>query len=98
MKYTIGFVNSSKEPVTLEEGDFLSENLTIENSPILFGCRTGICGTCAIEIVEDPENKLHPRTFQETEYLEAIGVDNPKCRLACQIRLNANVVVKKIEV
>lgn len=98
MKYTIGFVNSSKGPVTLEEGDCLSEKLSIENSPILFGCRTGICGTCAIEIVEDKDNQLHPRTAQETEYLEAIGEENPKCRLACQIRLNANIVVKKIEV
>ncbi|MBC6436085.1 2Fe-2S iron-sulfur cluster binding domain-containing protein, partial [Nostoc sp. HG1] len=28
----------------------LSEHLTIQNSPVLFGCRTGICGTCLVEV------------------------------------------------
>lgn len=53
-------IGNSKDPVELEEESLLSEHLNIQNSPILFGCRIGICGTCSIEILEGQES-LQPR-------------------------------------
>lgn len=96
MELEIRFLDSDKEPVRLPEGSNLSEVLTIQNSPVLFGCRTGICGTCAIEIVEEKGEALHPRTPDEVEYLEALAPDRPRCRLACQIRLNTNLAIRKV--
>lgn len=96
-KHLIEFENCEMEPVQLEEDSLLSEHLTIQNSPILFGCRIGICGTCSVEILEGSE-ELQPRTPEEIEYLEVMAPDNPNCRLACQIRLNANIKIKKVEI
>jgi ferredoxin len=97
MSCRIAFLNADKVPVVLNEGDNLSEKLNIHNSPILFGCRIGICGTCAIEIVEEDGSPLHPRTHDEVGFLEAIAPGQDKVRLACQIRINTNLKVKKIE-
>ncbi|MEK6773531.1 MAG: 2Fe-2S iron-sulfur cluster-binding protein [Bdellovibrionota bacterium] len=95
--FVITFEDSEKKPVELKEDSLLSEHLNVQNSPILFGCRIGICGTCSIEILEGSE-KLIPRTCEEIEYLEALAPDKPNCRLACQIRLNAHIKVKKVEI
>lgn len=97
MSCRIEFINSDKAPVILDEGDNLSEKLNIHNSPILFGCRIGICGTCAIEIVEEEGFPLHPRTHDEKGFLEAIAPGQDKVRLACQIHINTNLKVKKVE-
>lgn len=93
----VEFANSDKQPVELQEGDNLSEKLTIHNSPILFGCRIGICGTCAIEVV-DHDAPLPPRTHDETEFLGIMAPGRDNVRLACQIRINTNMKVKKTEV
>jgi ferredoxin len=96
VEFEISFEGSDKEPVKLKAGEKLSEHLTVQNSPILFGCRTGICGTCAIEIIDGPE--LHSRTHEEKEFLEVMAPDMPKFRLACQIKLNAHIKIKKVEI
>jgi ferredoxin len=97
MSCRIEFIGSNKTAVDLKDGDNLSEKLNIHNSPILFGCRIGICGTCAIEIVEEDGPSLHPRTHDEVGFLEAIAPGQDKVRLACQIHINTNLKVKKIE-
>jgi ferredoxin len=96
--FEIAFEGSDKDPVKLEAGTCLSENLTLENSPILFGCRIGICGTCTIDVVENTGEQLHPRTPEESEYLEALAEGCNSLRLACQIRLNANIRVRKVNI
>lgn len=97
MACRIDFIDSDKEPVELDEGDNLSEKLTIHNSPILFGCRIGICGTCAVEVV-DSESPLPPRTQDENEFLGAMAPGRDEVRLACQIRINTNLKIRKTEV
>lgn len=97
MTCRIAFINSDKAAVDLKEGDCLSEKLTIHNSPILFGCRIGICGTCAIEIVKE-EGALHPRTYDENEFLGTMAPGRDNVRLACQIHINANITIKKTEI
>lgn len=95
MSCRIEFPGTDKNFVELNEGDCLSEKLTIQNSPILFGCRIGICGTCAIEVLEEKGAPLHPRTDEEKNFLETMAPGEDKVRLACQIHLNTNISVKR---
>jgi ferredoxin len=93
----IEFPGTDKPPVELAVGDNLSEKLTIQNSPILFGCRIGICGTCAVAIVA-ADAPLPERTADEREYLEAMAPGQDDVRLACQIKINTNVKLRETQV
>lgn len=95
MKYKIYFTESEFSDVELNENDELSENLTAKNSPILFGCRTGICGTCLIRVHEEGPARLHPRTNNEVDFLETLYPGDKTCRLACQIKINTNIKISK---
>jgi ferredoxin len=98
MSRQVGFGDSSRfAPVVLEEGSNLSEHLTVRNSPILFGCRTGICGTCLIEVSEEKNGKLHARTEEEEDLLPLIAPGNPAARLACQICINADIRIRPLD-
>ncbi|MEA5594343.1 2Fe-2S iron-sulfur cluster-binding protein [Rivularia sp. UHCC 0363] len=81
--YQIQFPNTNHPPISLEQNQNLAEHLTIENSPILFGCRTGICGTCLVTI----EGDIPPPSAEEKEVLEILAPENPHARLACQIQV-----------
>lgn len=94
-KFKISFEENFPE-VQIKRDTPLSEALNVQNSPILFGCRIGICGTCSVEVLE--EDGLHARTAEEAEYLEALCPDKPMSRLACQIRICANLKVRKITI
>ena len=95
MKYKISFTDSKYPDVELDENDELSETLTAKNSPILFGCRTGICGTCLIQVHEEGPEPLHSRTNDEVDFLEELYPGNKSYRLACQVRVNTNVKISK---
>ena len=96
IQHKISFTAESHNAVKLTVGSILSEHLTVENSPVLFGCRTGICGTCLIEVQEEINGRLADATDDERELLEIIAPDNPKARLACQIELCADIKIKYI--
>jgi ferredoxin len=93
--FTVEFCGSFPA-VNLEAGANLSEHLHVQNSPILFGCRTGICGSCLIEIVEEKNGALLPPNEEEKEVLALINEDCPGARLACQIRLSADIALRPI--
>jgi ferredoxin len=88
--------NAKKPPVTLPGGKDLAEVLTVQNSPILFGCRTGICGTC-LSKVTDPSGTLPPPDQDEKDVLEILCPDQPKARLACRIRLSCDLTIEPIK-
>lgn len=73
------------ESLEVKEGELLSESLDVTNSPILFGCRTGICATCLVRVV-DGMAYLPALDEDEAEVLE-IYAEEPHCRLACQLSL-----------
>lgn len=97
MSCKLSFGDSDKPPVELKDGDNLSEKLTIHNSPILFGCRIGICGTCAVEVLET-DSPLPERTRDEKEFLENMAPGQEKVRLACQIKIHTNMKIRKIDI
>lgn len=76
-------------PIELPDLAELSRELTALNSPVLFGCRTGICGTCLCEVRGDVE----PASKDERELLDFIAPERPKARLACQVRGRGVVVL-----
>lgn len=90
MRHRLDFSNG--QSLELEEGQNLSEVLNVLNSPVLFGCRTGICATCLVKVHEGMEN-LPPLTEDEAEVLE-IYTDQEHCRLSCQLHLKGNVTLE----
>ncbi len=94
--YTIKFADSDKPDLALQEGSELSEHLTALNSPMLFGCRAGICGTCLCEMSVMSGELLGP-SKDEQEALELYAPTNKSARLACQVVITADIIIKKIE-
>lgn len=96
MACRVKFAESAHAPIELAERTNLAEQLTVVNSPVLFGCRTGICGTCLVEITDGLDG-LSPAGEAELEALECYAPGNPRARLACQIDLNCDISLRKIE-
>ncbi|MEQ1877241.1 MAG: 2Fe-2S iron-sulfur cluster-binding protein [Bdellovibrionia bacterium] len=94
--HSVFFTDESFKAVSLPKGANLSEHLSVNNSPLLFGCRTGICGTCMIEVSEELNGKLDAPASDERELLSLMAPGNPRARLACQIRLSADIRVKPL--
>jgi ferredoxin len=97
MTFRVEFPGTSWPALEFPEGAVLSERLTAVNSPALFGCRTGICGTCLVEIEPICDYALPPPAEAEMEALEIYAPGNAKARLACQIRLATGVRLRKID-
>lgn len=99
--FEISFDESENEnthpPVSVKRGESLSVLLDVDNSPILFGCRTGICGTCLIEVLEVTAGELPCPDEIERESLELYAPGNSKARLACQISACASMRVRKVQ-
>ncbi|OCQ99716.1 ferredoxin [Oscillatoriales cyanobacterium USR001] len=89
----ISFPGSDYPPINLQPHQNLSEYLTIKNSPVLFGCRTGICGTCLVEVIGD----IPAAKADEKEMLDTLAPNVENARLACQIDVTANVEIRRLE-
>ena len=83
------FPGTTYAPLELPVLANLSLNLDVHNSPVLFGCRSGLCGTCLIEV--DADAPLLPPDASEMETLELYAAGNSRARLACQLVLSANI-------
>ncbi|WP_310481066.1 2Fe-2S iron-sulfur cluster-binding protein [Chamaesiphon sp. VAR_48_metabat_403] len=88
-QHQISFPNTDRAAIFVTSNSLLSDSLTIHNSPVLFGCRTGICGTCLVAIRGDTSSP----DPDEREILEIFAPNNPLARLACQI-----IVIGDIEI
>lgn len=93
MSYTLRFPDQPYPDLELAEGTALSEALDVKNSPLLFGCRTGLCGTCACVLRGAPEGPSEDE--QEVLELYAEGVEG--ARLACQIRVRSDLTIEPLE-
>lgn len=86
---------SEHPPVTVRAGVTLSHALSLQNSPVLFGCRTGICGTCVVRVVEGAE-ALPPPDEDEREILELFADGDEHARLACQIDVRGDFTLEAL--
>ncbi len=89
----IRFPNTRFSSLEFRDRTNLSEVLTVENSPILFGCRTGVCGTCLCRVEAADPGKVVEPSSQEQELIGIIGDGDPKLRLACQIESASDLVL-----
>jgi ferredoxin len=89
----IRFCNPKFSTITLEKNQLLSEHLTVHNSPVLFGCRTGICGTCVVRLKGD----ILPPNDEEKEVLVIIADGHLEARLACKIDLISDIEIDIFE-
>ena len=81
--------------VLVEDKTNPSEVLNATNSPVLFGCRTGICGTCLIKVIDGAKN-LDPPDEDEMEVLELLAPEEKNVRLACQLKINGDIKIEYI--
>jgi ferredoxin len=93
MSVSIRFAESGYAPVTLADGELLSERLTILNSPLLFGCRMGLCGTCIIRL-EVLRGAVAAPDDDERETLDVVAPGDPRARLACQLAATADLLIE----
>ncbi|MFD3540136.1 2Fe-2S iron-sulfur cluster-binding protein [Streptomyces sp. NPDC058662] len=63
---------------------------------IPFGCRSGACGACVIEVI-DGFRSLGEADLDETDFLEDLGRTDGTYRLACQCRLLGSATVRVVE-
>ncbi len=85
------FPGTKYSDLELPDGAPLAVHLTSLNSPVMFGCRTGLCGTCVVEI---RGGIAPPPDGDEQEILELHAPDPDKARLACQVRLSGDVELR----
>ena len=85
---TITFL-SSTQSLELPKGASLQEC----DSVLSFGCRSGACGACVIEVA-DGMNNLSIMSRDEKDFLEFLGLNNGVHRLACQCAILGSVTIK----
>jgi ferredoxin len=91
--HKITFPGTNFPSISLEANANLSEHLTVQNSSVLFGCRTGICGTCLVDVKGD----IPPPNDDEKEILDIFAPGNPQARLACQLHLTNNIEITYLQ-
>jgi ferredoxin len=67
-------------------------HLDVRNSPVLFGCRTGLCGTCLARV----EGTLPPPSAEEREVLDILAPGDTKARLLCQLSAQDDLCIEAI--
>lgn len=91
--YQILFPNTAFADLRLPAHTPLSQHLDPSNSPVLFGCRAGLCGTCICRVRVVSGVLARPRT-EEAEALDVYADGEPGMRLACQLDLTADIAIE----
>lgn len=85
----ISFPGTNYPPILLDKHSLLSQDLTVQNSPVLFGCCTGICGTCLVVV----KGNISSPNQEEQELLDILAPGNNQVRLACQLDLTSDLEI-----
>ena len=88
-------IKSTGEVFSLPHNAHLSDANELQLGGLVFGCRSGACGICAIEVLEGGEN-LSPRGESEEMFLEFLGHQQASVRLACQCRLRGDITLVQL--
>lgn len=95
-RHLIQFPDSGYADLHIAAGERLSLHLTAGNSPLLFGCRAGLCGTCLIEVEAIGNGTLAPPSADEQEALAVYAPDHAHARLACQLCVTADLRIRRL--
>src|SRR6185436_18758796 len=87
MTHRVSFFDDSYPPLDLKAGASLSAHPDVRNKPLLFGCRTGVCGTCLVRV----EGDLKAPSDHEREMLELLAPGDRTARLACQLAVTCDI-------
>ena len=72
-------------------GTTLQAVADVAGADITFGCRTGSCGTCRVQVTEGLEHCSAPGP-EERDFLQNLNAP-PDQRLACQVCVHGDIVV-----
>jgi ferredoxin len=97
LKHRIEFPCTAFDAVVLPACASLPLHLTVRNSPVLFGCRSGLCATCLVEVEAIDGQPIEGPDTMERETLEIYAPGNPRARLACQLQLTADIRIRRLE-
>ncbi len=81
----ISFEAEGFAPLEVPEGAALSDVLDGPHSPVFFGCKSGDCGTCLVDVDPEGFQTLPPPSIEEKALLDVFAQDRPTARLACQL-------------
>jgi ferredoxin len=96
MGHRVEFPGTTFAAVELPDLAPLANYLTVRNSPVLFGCRSGLCGTCLVEVEAADAYGLPGPDADEREILAIHAPANPRARLACQLALACGVRIRRL--
>jgi ferredoxin len=89
----LAFVNPRFPALDVPAGAPLALSLDVRNSPVLFGCRTGLCGTCLAHL----EGRVEPPGPEELEMLQLLAPGQGKARLLCQVRPLGDLLIREMD-
>ena len=92
-RVTVSFLDSHHADKAIDRSLSLSEAFDATDSPLLFGCRTGICATCLVEV----SGEVLPPSEEELEILELYADGQENIRLACQLVLQGDVSLRPFD-
>jgi ferredoxin len=93
--YKIYFDDERYLPLEVPKLAVLPDYLTTENSPVVFGCCQGMCGSCLSE-VEAVTGVLPTPNIQESETLALFVPERDNARLVCQLRISQDIRIKSL--
>ncbi|WP_035059857.1 2Fe-2S iron-sulfur cluster-binding protein [Andreprevotia chitinilytica] len=88
-------ISSTGEEFSLPHNAHLSDAAELQLAGLIFGCRAGACGICAIEVVAGGGNLSVPED-SETDFLSFLGYEQRPVRLACQCKLQGDVTIRQL--
>ena len=84
----MAIIRTKEKSVAIPDGQQIRD--ACEELGVPFGCRSGICGTCRVDIIDGNDN-LSELTWEEI----AMGDRNRKQRLACQAKIETGTITIK---
>jgi ferredoxin len=89
-------IKPSNEVIELPRNSVLTDLEEVQETIIPFGCRSGACGACTIEILEGLSN-LPAADETERAFLVTLGYPEERYRLACQCRLQGDIMIRPVD-
>jgi ferredoxin len=88
-------INPHGELIELPYNSMLTDLEEVQKKGVSFGCRSGACGACLIEILEGISS-LAKADDMEKMFLVTLGYSEECYRLACQCRLHGDIIIRPV--